>query len=150
MEFFWGGFKQSNGNFCNYAILNCWHSEVRLETSLLLLEQKVKKGTNGGVTISGLAAAAAAGCAIGLAFVGVGFVTTNCEACVARRQMLMIPLATFSGLLGSLIDSFLGATLQYSGYCSMHKKVLFILLLVPRPCISVKTCMVLAYKSFYV
>jgi uncharacterized membrane protein len=95
------------------------------ETPVLLLEQKVKKGTNGGVTISGLAAAAAAGCAIGLAFVSVGFVTTSCESHVARRQMLMIPIATFSGLLGSLIDSVLGATLQYSGYCSLRKKVPF-------------------------
>ncbi|XP_078165039.1 protein PGR-like [Carex rostrata] len=113
----------------HYACSNgdTWSSELGILSNshprLITTFKKVKKGTNGGVTISGLAAAVAAGCAIGLAFVGVGFVTTNCEARVARRQMLMIPLATFSGLFGSLIDSFLGATLQYSGYCSMHKKV---------------------------
>ncbi|KAF3326973.1 Transmembrane protein 19 [Carex littledalei] len=114
-----GHYSCSNGDTWSSELGIISNSQPRLITTF----KKVKKGTNGGVTISGLAAAAAAGCAIGLAFVGVGFVTTNCEARVARRQMLMIPLATFSGLLGSLIDSFLGATLQYSGYCSMRKKV---------------------------
>ena len=86
-------------------------------------DQRVQKGTNGGVTIDGLLAAAAAGFSIGLAFVLIGFLTAQC-AYVFWRQLLVIPLATAAGLGGSLIDSILGATVQYSGFCSVRKRVL--------------------------
>ena len=36
---------------------------------------------------------------------------------------LTVVLGAFWGLLGSFIDSILGATVQYSGYCSERKKV---------------------------
>jgi uncharacterized membrane protein len=90
----------------------------------ITFNQRVRKGTNGGVTIDGLLAAAAGGFSIGLAFVLIGFLTTQCAPDVFWRQLLVVPLATVAGLCGSLIDSFLGATVQYSGYCSIRKKVL--------------------------
>ena len=59
----------------------------------------VKPGTNGGVTFLGFVASGAGGLAVGLAFwLGAGFV-------------------------GSLIDSCLGATIQFSGYCCEKRRM---------------------------
>ncbi|GJN05632.1 hypothetical protein PR202_ga23279 [Eleusine coracana subsp. coracana] len=113
----------------HYACCNgdTWSSELgilsKAEPRIITTFKRVRKGTNGGVTIDGLLAAAAAGFSIGLAFVLIGFLTTVCAPDVFWRQLLIIPMATAAGLCGSLIDSFLGATVQYSGYCSVRKKV---------------------------
>lgn len=98
-----------------------------METSLnhfSLYEQTVRKGTNGAVTVEGLLAAAAAGFVIGLAYVIVGLLTVECAHDVMWKQLLVIPVAAAAGLCGSLIDSLLGATLQFSGYCSLRKRVM--------------------------
>ncbi|XP_029121245.1 protein PGR isoform X2 [Elaeis guineensis] len=103
-----------------------WYSkeyEVLVVIFQLHFDQTVRKGTNGGVTIDGLLAAAAAGCVIGLAFVLVGLLTTECAGDVAWRQFLIIPIASAAGFCGSMMDSLLGATLQFSGYCTLRKKV---------------------------
>lgn len=89
-----------------------------------LFHQPVRKGTNGGVTKAGLLAAAAAGSLLGLIFVILGFFTTKCDFNVAMKQLLLIPVSALSGLCGSIIDSLLGATLQYSGLCSVRNKVI--------------------------
>lgn len=113
----------------HYACCNgdTWSSELgilsKAEPRIITTFKRVRKGTNGGVTIDGLLAAAAAGFSIGLAFVLIGFFTTQCAPDVFWNQLLAIPLATSAGLCGSLIDSFLGATVQYSGFCSVRKKV---------------------------
>ncbi|XP_015696859.1 protein PGR [Oryza brachyantha] len=113
----------------HYACCNgdTWSSELgilsKTEPRIITTFKRVRKGTNGGVTIDGLLAAAAAGFSIGLTFVLLGFLTTQCDSDVFWRQLLVIPLATAAGLCGSLIDSLLGATLQYSGYCNTRKKV---------------------------
>lgn len=113
----------------HYACCNgdTWSSELGIlsdrEPRLITTFKKVKKGTNGGVTLDGLAAAAAAGFVIGLAYIAVGFISSECANNTSLKQLLVIPLASFSGLLGSLIDSLLGATLQFSGYCTFRKKV---------------------------
>ncbi|MBA0868352.1 hypothetical protein Goshw_012209 [Gossypium schwendimanii] len=85
--------------------------------------QSVRRGTNGGVTKTGLLAALAAGSVIGLTFVLVGFLTTRCSNEMAMKQLLVIPLSAVAGLFGSIIDSLLGATLQFSGFCSVRNKV---------------------------
>lgn len=104
-----------------------WSSEIGVlsdeQPRLITTLKPVTKGTNGGVTLQGLLAATAGGLTIGLTFNVVGLLTAECSFDVALRQLLIIPISATSGLLGSLIDSLLGATLQFSGYCSVRKKV---------------------------
>ncbi|MBA0747472.1 hypothetical protein Gogos_004384, partial [Gossypium gossypioides] len=104
-----------------------WSSEIGVlsddQPRLITTFKSVRRGTNGGVTKTGLLAALAAGSVIGLTFVLVGFLTARCSNEMAMKQLLVIPLSAVAGLLGSIIDSLLGATLQFSGFCSVRNKV---------------------------
>ncbi|KAF5945786.1 hypothetical protein HYC85_016014 [Camellia sinensis] len=105
-----------------------WSSELGILSDaqprlITTLKVPVRRGTNGGVTKAGLLAAAAAGSIIGLTFVLIGFFTTRCAYDVALKQLLVIPISALAGLCGSVIDSLLGATLQFSGFCSVRNKV---------------------------
>lgn len=104
-----------------------WSSEIGVlsdeQPRLITTLKPVRKGTNGGVTLQGLLAATAGGLTIGLTFVVVGLLTAQCPFDMALWQLLVLPISAGAGLLGSLIDSLLGATLQFSGYCSVRKKV---------------------------
>ncbi|XP_026665708.2 protein PGR-like [Phoenix dactylifera] len=73
--------------------------------------------------MEGLLGAAVAGFVIGLAFVVIGLLTTECAGDVASIHLLVIPLASAAVICRSTIDSLLGATIQFSGYCTLHKKV---------------------------
>ncbi|CAA7397216.1 unnamed protein product [Spirodela intermedia] len=122
----------------HYACCNgdTWSSELGIlsnaQPRLITTFKKVQRGTNGGVTLQGLFAAAVGGGIIGLAYVVTGFLTARCSSEALLRQLLVIPVATAAGLSGSVIDSLLGATLQFSGFCSIRQKV------VGRPGPSVK------------
>lgn len=106
---------------------NRWSTDVGLLghtlPRLITTFKQVEMGTNGGVTKAGFAAAMVAGSNIGVAFVFLGFLSARCTFDVAMMQLWVIPLCALTGLCGSLIDSLLGATLQYSGYCCIRKKV---------------------------
>ncbi|KAJ6844500.1 protein PGR-like [Iris pallida] len=104
-----------------------WSSELgmlsKAQPRLITTFKRVQKGTNGGVTIDGLLAAAAGGFVIGVVYILVGLFTVKCAEDVAWRQLLVVPISIAAGLCGSLIDSILGSMLQYSGYCTVRKKV---------------------------
>lgn len=106
--------------FCKWLVnISC------LAKRLVTQSQPVKKGTNGGVTKAGLLAAVAAGAMVGLTFVMFGLFTARCANDVALKQLFVIPVSALAGLCGSLIDSVLGATIQFSGFCSVRNKVSF-------------------------
>lgn len=113
----------------HYACCNgdTWSSELGMlsnaQPRLITTFKTVRKGTNGAVTLDGFLAAAAAGFVIGITYLLIGLLTVECDIDVAWRQLLVVPIATAAGFFGSLIDSLLGATLQFSGYCAVRKKV---------------------------
>jgi uncharacterized membrane protein len=81
----------------------------------------VPTGTNGGVTLLGLAAAAVGGFLVG----GFSYLS---EKYLIQQQQQKIPFSTFmtvsvgSAVGCSLLDSVVGATLQFSGKISSNKK----------------------------
>lgn len=99
-----------------------WSSELgqlsKQQPRLITTGRVVRAGTNGGVTALGLGASAAGGCFVGAVFWAVGVVApslwpTGWKAAAAQWQI--VPLGLVMGLVGSLIDSLLGATVQYTG-----------------------------------
>lgn len=110
-----------------------WASEVgsaigsrtpRLITTL----QRVPVGTNGGISMIGTISSFAGGLAVGLSY----YISIYC--CCDRTDVSMwdkqppqwpiILYGAFAGFLGSMIDSYLGASVQYSGYSKESKKIL--------------------------
>jgi uncharacterized protein (TIGR00297 family) len=76
------------------------------------LRKRVERGTSGGVSPWGTAAALS-----GAALIGILAALLSPNA-----QWLLFPLVTASGLLGSLFDSLLGATVQAMYFCPKDQK----------------------------
>lgn len=98
------------------------HADTASTRSQPLPLQPVPPGTNGGVSFLGLASAGCGGLLMGatyslaqLADAHLGLLPCGAAACGAHPALLTA-LAGLAGLLGSLVDSLLGATLQYSGW----------------------------------
>ncbi|KAK3278120.1 hypothetical protein CYMTET_13927 [Cymbomonas tetramitiformis] len=81
--------------------------------------QKVPAGTNGGITVLGTAASAAGGLFVGLCFFLAGLAVAG----EAGYQWYVVPLGVGAGLVGSMVDSLLGATVQFSGFCSEKQRI---------------------------
>eukprot|EP00879_Flechtneria_rotunda_P016238 GHRR01016989.1.p1 GENE.GHRR01016989.1~~GHRR01016989.1.p1 ORF type:complete len:246 (+),score=57.46 GHRR01016989.1:54-740(+) len=90
---------------------------------LLTTLQPVRRGTHGAVTLLGLSGAAAGGLLVGLVFYCGTLLSPSswvfhAQRAVAMAQWRLIPLGLIAGLFGSLLDSLLGAILQFTGYIS--------------------------------
>uniref|UniRef100_UPI0037E868FB transmembrane protein 19 n=1 Tax=Semicossyphus pulcher TaxID=241346 RepID=UPI0037E868FB len=104
-----------------------WASEVgpvlsQTQPRLITTWQEVPAGTNGGVTPVGLAASFLGGLAVG----GAYFVTQLLfisDLHLADPQWPIVVYGGIAGLLGSMLDSFLGAHMQYSGFDASIGKV---------------------------
>jgi len=89
---------------------------ARGDPYLITTFQRVPKGTNGGVTFIGLLSSVVGGLVIGFAYyLGVMMSAASVDMEVAPNQMLVIVAGGLGGLLGSVLDSLLGASLQFSG-----------------------------------
>lgn len=104
-----------------------WASEVgpvlsKSKPRLITTWEEVPAGTNGGVTTVGLVASFLGGLTVGGAYF-----LTQClfvsDLHLADPQWPIFLYGGVAGLLGSLLDSFLGANMQYSGFDSSIGKV---------------------------
>ena len=114
-----------------------WASEVgilarpkpRLITSLFMRE--VPPGTNGGVSVLGTVASCLGGSFIGIIYFLFSFiylltdapVSTSLSLLTLRPQLKMIAFGGVCGMMGSLIDSLLGAVFQVSYYSQEKGKI---------------------------
>jgi uncharacterized membrane protein len=73
-------------------------------------------GTNGGVSILGLLFSLLGGTVVGLSYyLSVLYFVDSTVLAASPAQWPLVFAGSFAGLIGSLVDSILGATLQYSG-----------------------------------
>lgn len=99
-----------------------WASELgsvlsRSEPILITTFQKVPRGTNGGISTIGTLASCFGGLIVGFCFyVGILLGSPKSAQMESPHQYHVIFIGGMAGILGSIIDSLLGATLQYSGW----------------------------------
>ncbi|XP_008109159.1 transmembrane protein 19 isoform X1 [Anolis carolinensis] len=96
-----------------------WASEIgtvmNQEPRLITTWKKVPVGTNGGVSLIGLISSLLGGTFVGLAYFISQLIFVN-DLDISAPQWPIIVFGGLAGLLGSIIDSYLGATMQYSGF----------------------------------
>lgn len=97
-----------------------WASEVgsvasKRQPRLITTWEKVPIGTNGGVTFVGLVASILGGTVVGLAYLLTQFMFVE-DLGLSPPQWPIVLYGAVAGFLGSILDSYLGATMQYSGF----------------------------------
>lgn len=97
-----------------------WASEVgsvasKRQPRLITTWEKVPIGTNGGVTFVGLIASILGGTVVGLAYLLTQFMFVE-DLGLSPPQWPIVLYGAVAGFLGSILDSYLGATMQYSGF----------------------------------
>lgn len=116
-----GSLACCNGDTWASEIGSVYGSYPRLVTTL----QLVPVGTNGGITLIGTVASLVGGTIVGVVYYATiqAMMTFDMTLENYPPQWPIILIGSLSGLIGSLIDSILGAKLQYSGYCHVQKRI---------------------------
>jgi Predicted membrane protein len=102
------------------ANADTWATEIgtlsQAQPRLITSGKRVEKGTSGGISLAGTLGSAAGSALIALTawFAWPGVVSTE-------KNWLCLSIL-FAGLLGSLVDSWLGATVQRVNYCPACQK----------------------------
>ncbi|KAA8580396.1 transmembrane protein 19 [Etheostoma spectabile] len=104
-----------------------WASEVgpvlsQSQPRLITTWKEVPAGTNGGVTPVGLVASLLGGLVVGGAYYVTQLLLVG-DLNLADPQWPIVVYGGVAGLLGSMLDSFLGAHMQYSGFDASINKV---------------------------
>ncbi|XP_027535614.1 transmembrane protein 19 isoform X1 [Neopelma chrysocephalum] len=97
-----------------------WASEIgsvmsKSKPRLITTWEQVPVGTNGAITLVGLLSSLLGGMSVGIAYFLTQLIfVTDLE--ISAPQWPIIVFGAAAGLLGSIVDSYLGATMQYSGF----------------------------------
>lgn len=103
-----------------------WASELgtvlsKSEPFLITTWKRVPKGTNGGISLIGTLASTVGGLLIGITqYLILYYFSDSMLWAYAPPQWPILLFGALSGFLGSLIDSILGGTLQYSGMSAIY------------------------------
>ncbi|XP_078075898.1 transmembrane protein 19 [Mustelus asterias] len=97
-----------------------WASEIgsvasKSQPRLITTWEKVPIGTNGGVTFVGLASSLLGGMVVGLAYLLTQMMFVE-NLDVSPPQWPIVLYGAAAGFIGSILDSYLGAVMQYSGF----------------------------------
>lgn len=106
-----------------------WASELgsvigRGDPFLITTWKRVPRGTNGGVSPFGLLVSFLGGVVIGVSYyLTIRYTIDSKVLAHSPKQWPIIVFGGIAGLLGSIVDSLLGATLQYSGLDTTSGKI---------------------------
>ena len=110
---------------CSYG--DTWASEVGSVVGgaprLITTWQRVPRGTNGGITGVGILCSIAGGLVVGMAYFVTLVIFLDVDNISLTSQLPVMLVGGVAGLFGSVVDSLLGATVQYSGYSDKLGKV---------------------------
>jgi uncharacterized protein (TIGR00297 family) len=104
------------------ANADTWATELgvlnRTPPRLVHTGKQVPAGTSGGVSLTGMLAAAAGSCLIAL----TALITWNWTGMEPGQSLLFSVIILISGFLGSMVDSLMGATIQGIFWCPQCQK----------------------------
>ncbi|KAG8178138.1 hypothetical protein JTE90_029444 [Oedothorax gibbosus] len=105
-----------------------WASEIgtvaaKSKPFLITSFRRVPVGTNGGCTFIGMLVSALGGTIVGLSYLLALIMKIGSSFDVLNQSLLLLFVGTFSGFFGSVFDSLIGATLQYSGMDAKTGKI---------------------------